>query len=127
MEYIRRMMGAEIALDVAQQPFGLVAAPLDHLHTQPLQRLRQRLRPGRRRAILRIALAQNKIRHRLDRHQADLGMVGLVLTDADASLRHLRRQRLALLLSIGDHRLLQRGVEFLLAAVGTCHERRQAA
>jgi hypothetical protein len=24
--------------------------------------------------------------------------------------------------SIGDHRLLQRGVELLLAAVGTCHE-----
>jgi len=42
MKQVRGVMGFDVALNVAQQPFGLVAGALDHLHTQALQGIRQR-------------------------------------------------------------------------------------
>jgi hypothetical protein len=127
MEEVRRMMGAQVHLDMPMQRRGLVAGALGHGDFQPDQGRLERLRPGRRLAIRRILLQQKKARHRLQRYQTDLRMEGLVLTDRDLPVRHVLRQRRALLSRDGDHGFLQSHIESLVGTVAGADKCRQTA
>lgn len=121
------MMGLQVHLDMSAQRRSLVAGALDHRHVQSGQGVLQRLRPGRRHAIRRVRLQQDKARHRLQRDQTDLGMDGLILTHRHRAVRHARGPRGARFTSDRAHRLLQGDIERVLAAIGGPDERRQPA
>jgi hypothetical protein len=121
------MMGTQVHLDMPMQRRGLVAGALDHGDVQPDQGRLEGLRPGRRLAIRRVLLQQKKARHRLQRHQTDLRMEGLILTHREIPVRHALRQRRALLMRDGDQRLLQRRIEALVGTVAGADECRQPA
>ena len=127
VEQIRGMMRTERALHMADQPLALITGPLNDLDRQPFQGRCQRLRPGRRRAILGVLLQQNEVRHRLQAHQTHLRMKGFVFAHRDLAWRHPLGQGAALLLGQGDDRRFQRRIDRLLRAVGGAHERRQPA
>jgi len=85
----------------------------------------ERLRPSRRAAILGILLQHNEVRDRLECHQADLRMKGLVLTYCHLPRCHPLGKRCSLLLGDCHHGLLQGDIQLLLATVGRGDECRE--
>ena len=127
MEQIWRMVRPQRRLDMTEQALGLIAGALDDLHRQPLQGRRQRLSPGRRRAIGRVLLQQNEVRDRFQRHQTDRRVEGFIFAHGDLAPRHAHRQGAALLFGQGDDRRFQRRIDLLLRPVGSPDERREPA
>ena len=85
------MMCTQRPLDMPTQRRGLVAGALDHGDVQPDQGRLERLRPGRRLAIRRVLRQKKKARHRLQRHQTDLRMEGLILTHREIPMGYAPR------------------------------------
>ena len=127
MKEIGGMMGAEIALDMRQQPLGFIAGALHDGDVQPFEPTRERLRPGRRRALLGDLLDQDQARDGIDGHQAHPILPGLVFGDAQGTRRHGGGQLSALLVRAGDDVLLQVRMERLLRAIRGRDEVRQTA
>ncbi len=85
------------------------------------------MRPGRGRAVRGVPLQQDEAGDRLQRHQADRRMEGLVLAHRHGARRHVRGQCRALLGGDRHHGLLEGRIQPLLTAVSGADERRQAA
>ena len=63
MKQVGGVVRTQIALDMGQQPFGLITGALHDGDVQPLEPTRERLRPGPRRALLGDLLDQDKAQY----------------------------------------------------------------
>ncbi|QQO55766.1 MAG: hypothetical protein N838_22855 [Thiohalocapsa sp. PB-PSB1] len=72
-------MSLMIPFDVPAQRAGLIRGARHQGDRQPRAGRRQRLCPGRGGAILGRLLQQDAVRHRLERHQADRRVEGLII------------------------------------------------
>ncbi len=87
MKEIREMMGAEIALDMRQQPLGLIAGALHDGDVQPFEPTLERLVPA---AAERSSLvcSTGSSPDGIDAHQAHAILPGLIFGDAQGTRRH---------------------------------------
>src|SRR5262245_41530469 len=121
------MMRAKPVTHVSQYSFGLIAGGLNYLHWQALKGLLDRLIPGLGVTMPGIFFNQDKVRDRLDRHQANLRMKGFIFTNRDLFRRHGLGQTKLFLRSENADLCLHRLRDLLLRAVGSRREAIQSA
>ena len=111
-------MGTQVRFRVCNNRFGRIAGHLTHGHRQRSEFLAGALLPGFCITLGLVLFDEDEVRHRLDGHQTDLRMEGLILAERNLAGRHLGGEPSVFFLAETNQQRLHLLGHRLLSSVG---------